>query len=161
MIKISNVHQADLPAVVAIERAGFSPAEAGTPAAFQDRLNKLPDTFLVAKDGDRVVGFIVGPAVNTRVIDDQMYETAPTNLPTGGYQLVLSLATAPAYRGKGVGSKLLSALAQVARASKREAIVLDSLAKNVSFYEHNGFHQAGVSPSSHADETWLTMVKDL
>lgn len=94
MIKISNVQQADLPAVVAIERAGFSPAEAGTPAAFQDRLNKLPDTFLVAKDGDRVVGFIVGPAVDTRVIDDQMYETAPPNLPTGGYQLVLSLAVA-------------------------------------------------------------------
>lgn len=161
MIKISNVQQADLPAVVAIEWAGFSPAVAGTPSAFQDRLNKLPDTFLVAKDGDQVVGFIVGPAVNTQVIDDQMYETAPTNLPTGGYQLVLSLAVAPAYRRKDVGSKLLDALARQARASKLQAIVLDSLAKNVPFYEHNGFYQAGVSPSSHADETWLTMVKDL
>ncbi|WP_367333507.1 hypothetical protein [Limosilactobacillus sp.] len=55
----------------------------------------------------------------------------------------------------------MDALARVARTSKREAIVLDFLAKNVPFYEHNGFYQAGVSPSSHADETWLTMVEDL
>ena len=161
MIIVTKVTMADLPAIVAIERAGFSPAEAGTLTAFRDRITKLSDTFLVARDGDQVVGFIVGPATSDKFVTDKMYEQTPRNLPSGGHQLVLSLAVAPAYRGHGVGSQLLAALEKVARNSKRSTISLDSLAKNIPFYTANGFIKNGVSDSSHAGETWYHLVKDL
>lgn len=108
MISITQAQPADLPAILAIERAGFSPAEAGSPAAFRDRLAKLPDTFLVAKTAARVVGFIVGPAVSEEFVTDRMYDQTPRNLPVGGHQLVLSLAVAPDYRGQGVGEQAIS-----------------------------------------------------
>ena len=161
MIKITRVTMDDLPAVVQIERAGFSPAEAGSPAAFKERISKLAATFLVARDGDRVVGFIVGPAVNAKFVADEMYTQTPTNLVTGGHQLVLSIAVAPAYRGQGVGSQLLTALEREARAAGRQTMSLDSLAKNVPFYTYNGFVKVGVAASSHAGETWYNLVKKL
>lgn len=161
MITVTKVTMADLPAVVAIEQAGFSPAEAGTPTAFRDRIAKLSDTFLVARDGAQVVGFIVGPATSDEFVTDKMYERTPSNLPSGGHQLVLSIAVAPEYRGQGVGSQLLAALEKVAQAGQRTTISLDSLAKNVPFYVANGFNQVGVSDSSHAEETWYHLVKKL
>lgn len=161
MITITPARQADLPAILAIERAGFSEAEAGSPAAFRDRLEKLPATFLVARTDTGVAGFIVGPAVREEFVTDEMYDRTPRNLPTGGHQLVLSLAVAPDYQGRGIGSQLLAALATVARQAQRTTMSLDSLAANVPFYERNGFQKVNVSPSSHAGETWYRLVKQL
>ena len=160
-VQIEHVQPSDLDDVVRIERLGFSPAEAGPPEAFKDRIAKISDTFLVAKANNQVVGFIVGPAVHEPFVTDEMYCHTPLNLSRGGHQLVLSIATDPAYRGHGIGSQLLTALEKVARAAGRSTISLDSLAKNVPFYEHNGFHQVKVSDSDHANETWYSLVKDL
>ncbi|MGM9892042.1 GNAT family N-acetyltransferase [Limosilactobacillus sp.] len=161
MFTITRVTMADLPAVLAIERAGFSPAEAGSPAAFADRIKTLATTFLVARDGKRVVGFVVGPAVAAPFVKDEMYVHTPANLPQGGHQLVLSIAVDPAYRGQGVGSQLLTALEKKARAAHRQTISLTSLAKNVPFYTRNGFTRVGVADSSHAGEIWYNLVKKL
>lgn len=160
-VKIEHVTPADLDAVVRIEQLGFTPEEAGTPAAYRERIKKLADTFLVAKVDGKVVGFIVGPAVTEQYVTDDMYVHTPDNLPTGGNQLVLSIATDPEYRGHGIGSQLLTALAKEAKAAGRQSVSLDSLAKNVPFYEHNGYHKTRVSDSSHADETWYSLVKKL
>lgn len=160
-VQIEHVQPSDLNAVVRIERLGFSPAEAGTPAAFKDRIAKINDTFLVARINNQVVGFIVDPAVHEPFVTDEMYTNTPINLPHGGHQLVLSIAIDPAYRGNGIGSQLLAALEEVARAAGRATISLDSLSKNVPFYEHNGFRKVNVSASGHANETWYNLVKKL
>lgn len=161
MVRITGATPADLPAILAIERAGFSPAEAGTPAAFRDRITKLSDTFLVARDHGQVVGFIVGPATQDEFVTDEMYQRTPLNLPAGGHQLVLSIAVTPRYRRQGVGSQLLAALERNARVHHRLTISLDSLAENVPFYRANGFEKVGVSDSSHAGETWYHLVKKI
>lgn len=161
MMKITNAELADLSAIVAIEQACFSPAEAGSAAAFRERITKLQSTFLVAKEGNQIVGFIVGPASPAEFVEDWMYEKTPNNLASGGHQLVLSLAVAPQWRHRGIGGQLLAALAAVARQAHRETISLDSLAKNVPFYEQNGFTKVGISASSHAGETWFNLVKEL
>lgn len=160
-VKIEYVTPADLAAVVRIEQLGFTPEEAGTPDAYRERIKKLTDTFLVAKVAGKVVGFIVGPAVAAQYVTDDMYVHTPDNLPTGGNQLVLSIATDPEYRGHGIGGKLLTALAKESKAAGRKSISLDSLAKNVPFYEHHGYHKTRVSDSSHANETWYSLVKQL
>ena len=152
---------ADLPAILAIENAGFTPAEAGTPEAYAARLKAFPATFLVAKDDAQVLGFICGPIVTQTRVEDWMYDDAPTNLPTGGHQMVLTVAVAPNTRGQGIGSQLLAALARVAKAKQCRTMALTCLEDRIPFYEKNGFRNAGVSASSHAGETWYDLIKQL
>lgn len=58
-MEITPVKMLDLPQIMAIEKSGFSEAEAGSEAAYRERIEKLADTFLVARDGAVVLGFIV------------------------------------------------------------------------------------------------------
>jgi len=158
-MQITPVKVTDLPQIMTIERAGFSDAEAGSQAAYQERIQKLGSTFLVARDGDVVLGFIVGPATTERYIEDEMFATTPTNLAHGGHQLVFTLAVAPAARHQHVGSQLLAALEADARAKGRTSLSLTCLKRLVPFYEQNGFTNQGVAASSHADETWYNLEK--
>lgn len=162
-MQITDATAADLPAILRIERLGFSPEEAGSAAQYRDRLEKLTGTFLVAKVAGQVVGFVVGPATTAAYVADWMYEQTPRNLPTGGHQLIYSIAIAidPAYRGAGLGSRLLAAISERARAAHRETLSLTSLERNVPFYQKNGFINRGVATSDHAGETWYNLVKPL
>lgn len=160
-MQITQATPADLPAILAIEQAGFSPEEAGSPAAYRQRLAQFPETFLIAKDQATVLGFICGPIVDEPLVADWMYDDAPVNRRTGGHQMVLTVAVAPSAQGRGVGSQLLVALEQVALAHHCTSIALTCLADRIPFYEKNGFHKQGVSASQHADETWYDLVKPL
>lgn len=160
-LQISQATAADLPAILTIENAGFTPAEAGSPAAYAARLKAFPETFLVAKDGDQVLGFICGPIVDQPLVEDWMYDDAPTNRPTGGHQIILTVAVSPAAQGRGIGSQLLTALARVAQAHHCDTIALTCLADRIPFYQKNGYVKVGVSSSAHAGETWYDLVKTL
>ena len=161
IMEITNVMPEDLPEILRIENLGFTAEEAGTEEQYRDRINKLSDTFLVAKMDGKVVGFIVGPATKEAYVEDWMYEKTPNNLATGGHQIVFTIAVDPKYRGNSIGSKLLGALEKNARIAKRESISLTSLERNVPFYLKNGFENEGVADSEHADEVWYNLVKKL
>ncbi|MFC6200986.1 GNAT family N-acetyltransferase [Lactiplantibacillus nangangensis] len=160
-MEITPVRPTDLPQLLAIEKAGFSVAEAGSEAAYRERIEKLATTFLVAREGDMILGFIVGPAVKARYIEDEMFAKTPTNLVRGGHQLVFTLAVSPLARHQKIGSQLLAALEQVARQAQRTSVALTCLARLVPFYEQNGYQNQGVADSSHAGETWFNMEKVL
>ncbi|QMU08375.1 GNAT family N-acetyltransferase [Levilactobacillus suantsaii] len=160
-MQIIPATRADLPAILRIENAGFTPEEAGSPAAYEARLAAFPTTFLVAHDHGTIVGFICGPIVTESLVADWMYADAPQNLPHGGHQMVLTVAVAPAAQGQGIGSQLLSALAQVAATRGCTSMALTCLADRIPFYQKNGFRSLGVSQSAHAGETWYDLVKDL
>lgn len=83
-MEITKVTLKDLPEIVRIENLGFTPEEAGTKEQYQDRIEKLQDTFLVARIDEQIAGFVVGPAVKEKFVEDWMYENTPKNLPTGG-----------------------------------------------------------------------------
>lgn len=158
-MQITPVKMTDLPQIMAIEKAGFSEEEAGSETVYQDRITKLHDTFLVARDGAIVTGFIVGPAVVQRYIEDAMYAATPANLPTGGHQLVFTLAVSPLVRHQHVGSQLLAALESTAKQRGRTSMALTCLEALVPFYERNGFKNQGIAASSHAGETWYNLEK--
>lgn len=150
----------DLDEIMNIERQGFNAAEAGSVKSYRDRIVKLHDTFLtVRNDLNKVIGFVVGPAVNERFIKDDMYETTPNNLSKGGHQLIFTIAIAPDYRGQCIGSKLLSEFEKMARKNNRESIALTCLKNRIPFYEKNGFTNLGVADSTHGDEVWYNMEK--
>lgn len=160
-MEITKVTLKDLPEIVRIENLGFTPEEAGTKEQYQDRIEKLQDTFLIARINEQVVGFVVGPAVKEKFVEDWMYESTPKNLPTGGNQIIFTIAVDPNFRGHSIGSKLLKAMENNARKAQRESISLTSLEKNLPFYLKNGFKNFGVADSEHAGETWYNLVKEL
>lgn len=160
-MEITQVTMADLPSILRIERLGFTAEEAGTEAQYRDRIQKLAETFLVAKMDQKVVGFVVGPATKEKYVEDWMYEKTPENLTTGGNQIIFTIAVDPEYRGHSIGSKLLAAIEEVAQKHSRESISLTSLDRNVPFYLKNGFENVGVADSEHANETWYNLVKKM
>ncbi|ATO45482.1 hypothetical protein C5L30_001967 [Companilactobacillus farciminis] len=158
-MEITKVTLKDLPEIVRIENLGFTPEEAGTKEQYQDRIEKLQDTFLVARIDEQIAGFVVGPAVKEKFVEDWMYENTPKNLPTGGNQIIFTIAVDPKFRGHSIGSKLLKAMEDNAKKAQRESISLTSLEKNLPFYLKNGFKNLGVADSEHAGETWYNLVK--
>lgn len=105
-MEITDATLADLPEILRIEQLGFTAEEAGTAEQYQDRLARLAGTFLVAKEKHKLVGFVVGAATQEPYVADWMFEHTPTNLPTGGHQLIYTIGIDPAYRGHGLGSRL-------------------------------------------------------
>lgn len=152
----------ELSDIMAIEQAGFSPEEAATRSAMEERIKKIPDTFIVAHNEEgQVVGYIVGPASPKRYITDDLFASVSKNRKTDPYLTVLSLAVSPDYRGQGVGGDLLDLFGKVAQAQDRGAVTLTCLKKLVPFYESHGYRNEGVADSDHAGETWYNMVKML
>lgn len=160
MLTFQLARPAQLNAIMAIENQGFTLDEAATKTSMAERIERISDTFIVATQNQRVLGYIVGPTADTRYLSDELYDHLEANNPTDRYQTVLSLAVTTGARGQGVGGKLLTELAKVAKKQHREAITLTCLKKLVPFYEHNGYVNEGVSASTHAGETWYNMVRE-
>lgn len=160
-MKIDTVKISDLEEILAIEKAGFNEAEAGTIDAYQKRIEMISDSFLVARNDDAIAGFICGPVTKQRLIEDWMYEDIPHNPSEGGHQMVLTVAVSPDHRGEGIVSKLLSALEDTAKKSNRESIALTCLEDRIPFYEKNGYINQGQANSNHANEVWYNLEKVL
>ena len=125
------------------------------------RIANYPDTFIVARAGGSIVGYVVGPATDQSTITDDLFSTSQPNRPDDPYIAVLSLAVSPRYRHQNVGSQLLEQLTQVARTQNRQAITLTCLQRLIPFYEHQGFQNEGRAASTHAGEVWYNMVKKM
>lgn len=161
-MQFRNATHEDIEMILTIENQGFNQDEAGTRDQYLDRIANFPETFIVAEDEQvGVLGFICGPAVNQRFVEDWMYEENPKNIAQGGYQTVQTVAVHQAAGGLGLGSQLLAQLTTRVQAAEREAIALTCLADRIPFYEKNGFTNLGPSQSTHAGEQWYNMEKIL
>lgn len=141
-MKITNVTMKDLPNILRIEKLGFNEQEAGTEQQYRDRIEQLKDTFLVAKDGDKLVGFVVGPITSQEYVEDWMYQNTPQSIAEGGNQIIFTIAVDPDYQGQHVGSQLLEAIEKLARQHHRQSISLTSLEKNLPFYLKKWFRKS-------------------
>lgn len=145
--------------IMQIEKKGFSSQEAASIQAMAERINLIPDTFLGAYLNEKLVGYVVGPAISERYLNDDLFAHVIANPGTmvAPYQSVLSLAVDPVFRGQGIGSQLLKALAQQAKMQQRKGITLTCRPKLVSFYQKNHFVDEGLSTSQHAAKQWHNM----
>ena len=147
---IRQVKPTDLEVAYRIETANFSPAEAASYEAIQSRITKIPDTFLVAEIDGQVAGYIEGPVIQARHLTDDLFQTVTENPATGGYIAVTSLSVADDFQGQAVGTKLIAALKDLARAQNRQGITLTCHDYLIPYYEKNGFEKSTFeNPSSH------------
>lgn len=159
----ANIRQAelgDLDQLIWIEEQNFSPEEAASPAALKERIQQISDTFLVLVLEGQVAGYVVGPALPSRYLTDEVFDKVVPNLAQGGFIAIQSLSVHPDYQGQGLGTLLLAALKEVAVQQNRAGISLTCHDYLVSYYEMNGFTDEGISNSTHGGAAWFNLVWD-
>ncbi|MCV9886312.1 GNAT family N-acetyltransferase [Metabacillus halosaccharovorans] len=159
MITLRNVQTTDLAQLLLIEKEGFPIEEAATKEAFVERIQLIPDTFIVAEKEGVILGYINGPIMNQPYITDDLFEKIKENPKRGGYQSILGLAVSKQARKKGVAQILMKKIEALVLDNEREGISLTCKQELVSFYEKMGFVNHGLSESQHGGERWYNLVK--
>ena len=159
-MKIRQARFSDLDRIIEIELENFSLEEAIPRSVFEAHLREIQTSFLVAEKEGRILGYIEGPVVPHRHLQDQSFtEEVEDHSPrSGGYISVTSLSVAKEAQALGVGKKLLTALKEVALEHEREGINLTCHDYLIAYYEKYGFVNEGLSRSTYAGETWYNMV---
>ena len=159
-MKIRQAKLEDLDRIVEIELENFSVEEAIPRSVFEVHLREIQTSFLVAEKEGKIIGYIEGPVVPHRYLQDQSFteEIKDYSHETGGYISVTCLSIAKEVQGLGLGQKLLTALKEVALEDEREGINLTCHDYLIAYYEKHGFVNEGLSQSTFAGETWYDMV---
>ncbi|MCG7337428.1 GNAT family N-acetyltransferase [Sporosarcina sp. ACRSM] len=159
MISLRNVQATDLEQLLDIENEGFSKEEAATKEAFVERIQLIPDTFIVAEKDGEILGYINGPIIHQPYITDDLFEEIQENPKRGGYQSILGLAVSSKARNQGIAKVLMEKMAALVVENEREGITLTCKEELVSFYENLGFVNHGKSESQHGGILWYNLVK--
>lgn len=159
-MKIRQARFSDLDQILEIELENFSLEEAIPRSVFEAHLREIQTSFLVAEKEGRVLGYIEGPVVPQRHLQDQSFteEIADHSHKSGGYISVTCLSIAKEAQALGVGKRLLMTLKEVALEHEREGINLTCHDYLIPYYEKHGFVNEGVSQSTFAGESWYDMV---
>src|SRR5262249_28258389 len=128
-------------------------------ARFRERwfgryLDRYPESFFVARDddGENIIGYLAGclkdPRGNPLFADLTYYETFGPLCDT--YPAHLHINVAEEARSKGVGAALIEALASQCKEAKLPGLhlVTNEGARNVRFYEKNGFRVLATTRSN-------------
>ena len=123
MIKLRRFSLTDLEKVMEIEKASFPNREAWSKDYFKSLYLKYPEGFIVAENEDKIIGYTIGRSKND----------------SGE---IVSLAVDPAWRQKGIGTKLTNFLIEHFKEKRVKEISLCVRTKNktvISFYQNLGF----------------------
>ncbi|MFE8695573.1 GNAT family N-acetyltransferase [Cytobacillus sp. FJAT-53684] len=159
MITLRNVQTTDLEQLLLIENEAFSIDEAATKEAFEERVQLIADTFIVAEKNGEILGYINGPIINEPYITDNLFKEIKENPKSGGYQSVLGLAVSKQARNQGIAKILIEKMEELVKENEREGITLTCKQELVSFYENFGFVNHGMSESTHGGVSWYNLVK--
>ena len=147
-ITIRQATLSDLDEMLTIEEANFSSEEAVSRQSLEECIRKSAGTFLVARDENQLVGYVLGAEVS------ETHTQALLNLE------IKRLAIHPDHRGQGLGTLLLAALKQVAVEGGVKRLRLTCSDDFLSYFEMNGFVEEEVpealySSSSEWNLTWV------
>ena len=149
----------DLETIKAIEQVNFSTTAVGA-ETIQKWIAHVPNTCLIAELNEKIAGYIVGSAVFSRHLTDELFEKVAENPDSGGFIAIQSLSVHPDFKGQGIGTLLLAALKEKAVVQNRPGINLTCHDYLISYYEINNFKNEGISDSVHAGVVWYDMVWD-
>ncbi len=138
-------------------------------SAFRERwlgryLEDDPDWFYVALVGDRLAGYLAGsiddPARTARFSDIGYFEELAGW--TGQYPAHLHINVGAAFRGGGVGSRLIDRFASDLRIAGVEGVhlVTGRHSRNIPFYLRNGFTPLKVIKGDPSDSIMLGRLLD-
>jgi len=149
---------ADLDRVAEIEATCFPAAEAAGRETFRARIAAFMESFFVAEQEGRMIGFIDGCETDSPVIFDEMFRGIEHHKPGGANLAIFGLDVIPECRRRGIAARLMEHFIEKARASGRERVILTCKKALVSYYEKFGFVNEGRSASAHGGAIWYDMT---
>ena len=131
-----------------IEQICFPPAETISRKDIIDRVEKIPELFLVAEDREtgKLAGYLTGLATDEEVFQDKFFTDADLSMPNGKNNMLLGLEVLPEHRGQGLARELM--MRYLAREQERG---------KVGMYERMGFEYTGISASVLGNVKWNEM----
>lgn len=157
-MEIRQAVAAELEQIIDIEQVCFPPLEAAKEDDIRKRFEVFQECFIVAVEGNQVLGFINGCMTDKPELPDELYHDASLHKPTGDYQTVFGLDVLPAYQRKGIATKLLNTFTALAKERGKKGVVLTCKDHLIPFYQSCGFKHCGTSASSHGGSTWNDML---
>jgi len=159
LIRMAQIE--DLDSITELEAICFPPLEAAGRESFKSRLEAFLDSFLLAVEENKVIGFVNGGVTNERVIYDEMYADTALHNPDGDYQAIFGLDVHPDYRRQGIAAKLMRELIELARSRNKKGLILTCKEHMIHYYETFGYVNIGLSESKHGGAVWYDMVLEL
>lgn len=157
-IEIRKVKPSDLAGVVMTEAQCFPAAEAADEKSLKARIEAFPESFLVAEQEGRIIGFINGAVTDRETIIDEMFEDSTLHNPKGKYQSIFGLDVIEEYRHQGLASRLMEEMIATAKRQGRQGLILTCKEHLIGFYERFGYINKGVSQSVHGGAVWYDMM---
>ena len=145
-ITIRQATLSDLNEMLAIEEANFSSEEAVSRQSLEESIRKSAGTFLVARDENQLVGYVLGAEVS------ETHTQALLNLE------IKRLAIHPDHRGQGLGTLLLANLKQVAVEEGVKCLRLTCPDDFLSYFEMNGFVEEEVPEAQYASSSEWNLI---
>ena len=144
---------------VEMEQICFPPHEACTEEHMKDRIEKVPELFLVAidKETGKMAGFLNGIATNEGKFRDEFFTEADLNEPNGENVMLLGLDVLPQYRGQGLATEIVFNYLCREEKKGRKRLILTCLDGKIKMYEKMRFVDLGISDSVWGDEEWHNM----
>ncbi|AFK51197.1 ribosomal-protein-alanine acetyltransferase [Thermogladius calderae 1633] len=142
-VEIRASREEDIPTLLEIERECFPPDLAYDRSVFEELFTIINGVVLVAEVGGRVIGYAAG------VVEE-------------GYGHVVSIAVAPSWQGKGVGSLLLEKLEEKLRGLGAACFVLEVAVDNeraLRLYTKSGYRVVRVLKGYYGGRDGFLMVK--
>ena len=141
----------DWKAIVAIEEANFSTEAAGA-ETIQKWIEQGQTNFLIAELNEKIAGYIVGSAVFSRHLTNEMIDNSSKQQRDSDFMTIQRLSIHPEFKGQGLGTLLLAACKEIAVAQNQKGLQLVCSDELISYYEMNAFINEGISErvDSHA-----------
>ena len=156
-MNIEKANIKDAEEIANIEKICFPVKEAASLKTITERINTFKNHFFVIKNNDKIIGFINGMVTDSKDLSDDMYEDATLHNENGVWQMVFGIDVIPEYQNKGYAGMLMRYFIENAKRENRKGVVLTCKEKLISFYEHFGFINEGISQSEHGGVCWYQM----
>jgi GNAT superfamily N-acetyltransferase len=159
MIEIRPLRPDEVEAEHAIEVASYPAPEVASLERFRDRLARFPEGTFGAFEAGRLKAFLC--AVRTRAADlsDEGIKAEGGDDPLGTDLVILSVATAPDARRRGLGGLLLAACAAGAERLGFRRIRLLCKEHMTRWYARHGYALVGRSACTHGGAVWFEMER--
>ena len=141
----------DWETIVAIEEANFSTEAAGA-ETLQKWIEQGQTNFLIAELNEKIAGYIVGSAVFSRHLTNEMIDNLSKQQQDSDFMTIQRLSIHPDFKEQGLGTLLLAACKEMAVAQNQKGLQLVCSDALISYYEMNAFINEGISErgDSHA-----------
>ena len=159
MIELKKMQLEDLEQLMRLEHNAFPAAEAAKKETLAYRIRHYNWWICKAETDGKLIGYICARPVTGLEIEDAMYE--PKSYPEGSTLAILSLATDPDWRKRGIGGFLMKDFIYLSREAHFLYLILACKEEKIPYYESFGFVEKGISNSNHGGAVWYDMQLSL